>query len=70
MATFIVYQKMTAEQADNVSAQAKQGIKKFFENNPKRRVCNADLWYRKRYKIKRNDVDSQIDKFRKEIETI
>jgi hypothetical protein len=60
---------MTPEQADDISAQAKAGIKKFFENNSKRRICKADLWYGKRFTIKRKDVDAQIDEARKGIET-
>jgi hypothetical protein len=67
---FMIYEKMTEKAADEISDIAKTMIEKFFADNPKRRVCNARLWYDKTHKIKRANVDVQVDEIRKGIDTV
>ncbi len=51
MAGFIVYKKFTLKQAERCIAQ----LEKWFENNPKRKVCRTDL-----FEVRRDHVREEI----------
>ena len=56
MTTFIVMNKMNQKEAqDNYD-----GIKKWFENNPKRRVCRTDCFKVRRKYIKEDILKHSI----------
>jgi len=57
----LVYKTMTKKAAAKIAVEAKEGVKKFFEEHPERRVCNAQLWYQRTYTIKKANVDKQVD---------
>ena len=44
MASFFVYKRMTKMEYKKAAKEALDGIKKWFDDNPKRRVCHAGLW--------------------------
>lgn len=58
----LVYERITAAELAKAVKETTQLIEDWFVANPKRRVCNAELWYGKRHKIKRRDVGSQLQK--------
>lgn len=45
MAGFIVYKRMSKSEYKKAAKEALDGIKKWFDDNPKRRVCRAELWH-------------------------
>ena len=63
----IVYPKMSEEELRKIAADAIPQIQEWFQQNPKRRVCHAELWYGKKLTIKRKDVAKQINDFLEEI---
>ena len=56
----LVYNRLTKKELDESVEQTVQQIKEWFEKNPKRRVCNAELWYGKRVKLKPKTYETQI----------
>ena len=62
MAGFVCYSKLSEKEIRKTAKDAIVGIKKFFEEHPRRRVCHAELWYGKQVAIRRNSVDEEIQK--------
>lgn len=60
MATFVVYKRLSEAELRAAAETLIPQLEGWFENNPKRRVCTAELWYGGSYKIKRKDVRGQI----------
>lgn len=48
----------------------KKGVRKFFEDNPKRKVCRAQVWFGKAIVIKKDKIDDVIDKAAAAVNTI
>jgi hypothetical protein len=44
MASFVVYKRMNKSEYKKAAKEALNGIKKWFDENPKRRVCHTELW--------------------------
>ena len=57
----IVYKPLTSKQLKDKTAEAITGVKKFFENNPKKKVCRAKLWYGDIHTLKRNSFEKDIE---------
>lgn len=58
----VVYRKFTPAQ---IRKDVKINIKKiaqWFEQNPKRRVCRAELWYGQSISIKKATIKEQLEK--------
>ena len=53
---------MTKKELDKAVVETTKQLEDWFVANPKRRVCRAELWYGKQYKIKRKDVLGQLAK--------
>ena len=66
MASIVVYGKISKEEILKSAEETIQDVQKWFEDNPKRRVCNIELWYGKRGKIKRKTIAEDINKFAEE----
>lgn len=58
---FIVYSKLSREELEKQAVTLKADLTKWFEANPKRRVCNAQVWYGKRVKIRKGKVSEDVD---------
>jgi len=56
MTSFIVYKRMTKSEYKKAAKEALDGIKKWFDDNPKRRVCNAGLWHGIQCKVTRKNL--------------
>lgn len=61
MALFVFHQKMTPAELRAAADQAQADITKWYTANPKRRVCNAELWYGKQYKIRKAHINYDIE---------
>lgn len=57
----VIYPKMTEENLRKAAADAIVKVEGWFTQNPKRRVCRAELWYSKHLSIKRKTVAAQIN---------
>lgn len=57
----VIYPKMTEDDLRKVAAEAIPKIEGWFQQNPKRRVCRAELWYGKHLSLKRKTVAAQIN---------
>jgi len=62
MTTLLLYKKLTSEELDNFYLEALKGVKKWFENNPKRRVCNVGWCYGQTFKVRKNNIEKDIEK--------
>ena len=62
MAMLVVYHKIPADEIRADAAKAIVQIGEWFKTNPKRRVCNAQIWYGKTAKIRRKTVAEDITK--------
>lgn len=61
MAGFILYKKLPVKTIKREAVKAKKDIAAWFVANPKRRNCNAEVWYGQRVKIKRSTIDADVD---------
>lgn len=66
MSLFVFHQKLTARELDEAAAGAKRDIAAWYKANPKRRVCNAQFWYGRMYKIRKGHIEADIDAARKD----
>lgn len=60
MGTITLYKRLTRKQALAHAEEAIVGIDTFFANNPKRRVCHANIFYQHRITIKKKTVRKQV----------
>jgi hypothetical protein len=70
MTMFVVYQPLTPKQLNDAVAELTKGITEWFEKNPKRRICRAELWHGKAAKIPRNKVAETLQKYADETKTV
>lgn len=61
MAGILFYARIPDGELRSQVSEAVENINKWFEQNPKRRVCRCELWYGKFQSIKRRDVQTQIE---------
>ena len=66
MGTFIAYMTLSDKDLKRNAKDAIRDINKWFEDNPKRKDCNAELWYGKRILIPKGKVKVMVEKFLKE----
>lgn len=57
----VIYQKLSEEELRKSAQETIPQVESWFANNPKRRVCKAELWYGKRLSIKRKNVAEQVN---------
>lgn len=60
MASFMVYEKITKKQLTQTTKDTINGIKKWFADNPKRKICNAQWVYGEMFKVRRNHVEEDV----------
>lgn len=58
---FVIYNKISETELREAAAKTILQLDEWFNNNPKRRVCRAELWYGRSHKIKRKNVADQIN---------
>ena len=56
----VVYSRFTKAQLEKHVDEAIKGVRKFFKDNPKRRVCKAELFYGKMMSLKPETFEKQI----------
>lgn len=61
MASFVAYKKLKQAELRKMAKESITGIEKWFEKNPKRRVCRATLWYGITCKVPRKSVAETIN---------
>lgn len=61
MTLFAFHKKMSPGELQAAADKTKPEIAAWFAANPKRRVCNAQLWYNKPYKIRRKTINEDLD---------
>lgn len=61
MTMFVLHQKMSPAELQAAADKTKPEIEAWFAKNPKRRVCNAQLWYDKVVKVHRGKVSAELD---------
>jgi len=69
MGMFIISALMTKQEVAEMAAAAIKGIEKWFEEHPKKKVCNAELFYGKHYKIHRGTVAIEVGKIADGLQT-
>ena len=62
MASFIVYKPLSNKELKEMAEKAIKGITKFFKENPRRRICNVELWYGRQVKVRKNHIEEDIQK--------
>lgn len=62
MGTIIIYKKLSDRVIKSEAKKALPQIKKWFENNPKRKDCNAEFFYGKMVTIRRTNIDEDFKK--------
>jgi hypothetical protein len=55
MASFVAFQKIKPKALKKIAKESIDGLEKWFKNNPKRKVCHAELWYGIQYDFKPSD---------------
>lgn len=65
----VIYEKLTKKELKESKDGAIARITEWFEKNPKRRVCDAQLWYGQRHKIRRGHVADDINAVVKQTDT-
>jgi hypothetical protein len=63
MAMLIVYKKVSEATLRKEAKDLEQQVARWFEVNPKRRVCRVVAWYDRKYSIKRKDIKGQLSSF-------
>lgn len=58
----LVYDRLTEKQLKKDASEVVKNLTKWFKDNPKRKVCRAELWYGKMHSIKRKNIKGQINK--------
>jgi hypothetical protein len=66
MASFVVYTRIPKEEIEKQANELPNKINNWFKNNPKRRVCKAELWYGERYKFTRKNISEVIEQAKKD----
>ncbi len=66
----VIYKKPTKKDVKQDVKALKKGVRKFFEDNPKRKVCRAEVWFGKVLAVKKDNIDAAIDKAAAAVETI
>jgi hypothetical protein len=61
MVMLALYKRISDEEIDKDAESVKADITKWFAANPKRRVCNAQVWYGQVVKVHRARVAKDID---------
>lgn len=56
----VIYEKMSRKEIDKAAKEAIKGITKFFEDNPKRRICKAELFYGQVVKVRKNHIKEDV----------
>ena len=59
----LVYKRLSKKQLLKEAKETINQINEWFEKNPTRKVCKAELWYGKIYTIKRNTVADRINEY-------
>ncbi len=57
-----MHKRMPAKTIRKEAKKLVVDISKWFVENPKRRVCRAELWYGAQVTIRKNHVEEDIDK--------
>jgi hypothetical protein len=57
----VVYRKIPESEIRETAAKAIGEIGEWFKANPKRRVCNVELWYNKKVTVKPKTIAEQIN---------
>jgi len=67
MGMIVIYEKIPAKTIRKEAKEVIQKITEWFQNNPKRRVCDAQLWYGRRLKVKRKMIAEQVNGLAEEL---
>lgn len=65
--SFVVYNRLSEAELREAAKKTALQLEDWFKNNPKRRICKAELWYGSSHKIKRKNVAEQINAIVEEI---
>lgn len=57
----LIYDRLTEKQLKKAASEVVKNLTKWFKDNPKRKMCRAELWYGKMYSIKRKNIKGQIN---------
>lgn len=60
MALLVAYAPMTKKELAESVEDTIRDVKNWFEKNPQRRVCRAELWYGKYVSLQRKTFEAQI----------
>lgn len=63
----VVYKRLTEKQLRKDAKDAIKQITEWFAENPKRRVCRAELFYGKTISVKRKTITEQVTKLLEEV---
>lgn len=65
-----IYKKISKKELDKIYNDIVPKITKWFEDNPKRRICNSQWVYGEYFKIRRKHIKEDIDAMMIKTETI
>jgi hypothetical protein len=60
--TIAVYQKYPEEQIRQDAKETIKNVKKWFKDNPDRKLCRIQVWYGKTIHVKRDQISVRINK--------
>lgn len=61
MASFLLYNKITKKELAKATKYTIKGVKQWFADNPKRRICNVHWVYGETLKVRRNHVEEDVN---------
>lgn len=61
MVGFAIYPRLPEDDLRKMAKEAIEKITEWFQNNPERDDCNAELWYGKQLCVKRSSIAAQIN---------
>ncbi len=62
MTTFVVYKRLTEEEIRQDARKVMEDLERWFQENPRRMICHAELWYGRPARIRRQHVEEDVEK--------
>jgi hypothetical protein len=60
MTTFVVYKRITEQEIRQDAKKVIEDLGRWFQENPRRMICRAELWYGRITRIRRKHVEEDV----------
>ncbi len=61
MTTFVVYKQLTEQEIRQDAKKVIEDLERWFQENPRRMICHAELWYGRPARIRRQHVPEDVE---------